>query len=44
MKNSINTINDTFIKAAHNNIPVEKQCKILLAYGRIYRKMPETRP
>jgi hypothetical protein len=43
-KIAINTINDTFIKAAQNNIPVEKQCRIILAYGRIYRHLPETRP
>lgn len=35
-------INETFVKAAQNNIPVDKQCKVLLAFGKIYRAMPET--
>ena len=36
-------INETFVKAASENIPVEKQCKILLAYGKILRQSSETK-
>jgi len=43
IKNGIKTINETFIKAAQNNIPVDKQCKILLAYGKIYKVIADTR-
>lgn len=28
------------MKAGKSNIPVEKQCKLLLAYGKIYKYSP----
>ena len=40
---AIKIINETFVKAAQENIPVEKQCKILLAFGEIHKYKPETR-
>ena len=36
-------MNETFIKAAQENIPVERQCKILLAYGAVNKYQVETR-
>ncbi len=39
--NAKNIITENLVKGAKSNILVEKQCKILLAYGKIYRRFED---
>lgn len=41
MQNAKNIIMENFVRAAKTNIAIEKQCKILMAYGQIHKKIPE---
>jgi hypothetical protein len=43
LQNASRIINDCFVKAASMNICGEVQCNILLAYGKIYRRILEVR-
>jgi hypothetical protein len=40
LSNAVRIIKDVFVKAASYSLSIEKQCNILLAYGKIYKRIP----